>query len=74
MTAKHRCKKRYNALNSRDLRDGFWKWGGAIEETMRWLPKAKRWRIDNGEYATAIAFCPYCGIDLMTLVPDAAKS
>lgn len=47
----------------------FYLWGGAITESMEYHEDVQAWRIDNGEYASAVRFCPYCGLDLMTLVP-----
>lgn len=66
----HDCPQ-YDALNPTELADlppWFYLHGGAIASAMHYHRAAHRWRIDNGEYASAIAFCPYCGLDLLTLV------
>lgn len=63
---RHQC-PRALALRNIDLESFF---GPAISDTMHYYPEKGVWGIDNGEYGTAIAFCPYCGLELMTLVID----
>lgn len=68
----HKCAKKANALH-KGLAPEYDMWGGAIGSDMEYIPEIDRWRIDNGEYASAIAFCPFCGIELATLVPTEGR-
>jgi hypothetical protein len=66
-TIVHEC-ARFDAINAVADPDFHW-YGMAINRRLTWVASARAWRADNGEYAVAVAFCPWCGLDLMTLVP-----
>jgi hypothetical protein len=72
MPLSHDCSEIYRSLNfvgEKYLADpkprGY---GSAIDSTMEYDLETARWWIGNGEYGSPIRYCPYCGLDLMTLV------
>lgn len=66
--ASHQCPE-YGPIHAGiPLEDNHTLWGGAISNRMRYEANSRRWWIDNGEYASPIRFCPWCGIDLGSLV------
>ena len=47
--------------------------GNAITDSIHNFEDSKFWWIDNDEYASPILFCPFCGLELKTLLDDAYK-
>jgi hypothetical protein len=66
-TAEHCCPQydpAHDGIAREDYHDHF---GSAISNLMRYEANSARWWIGNGEYASPIRFCPWCGVDLATL-------
>ena len=46
-------------------------WGAAIDNLM-WYAGG-HWWIGNDEYASSVIYCPYCGIELDTLLENSER-
>lgn len=67
-TARHECPQYAPTNDGIPAEDNHNLYGGAISNRMRHDANGGRWWIDNGEYASPIRFCPWCGVELATLV------
>lgn len=62
----HVCKKFEEANKGLTVKD--YGYGPATFDSMIYVEANKRWWMDNGEYASPIIYCPYCGIKLDSLL------
>lgn len=66
-TARHECPD-FQVFDDTIPREDYHNmYGGAISNRMALDANSGYWWIDNGEYASAIRFCPWCGVELATL-------
>ena len=72
----HYCEKYRNLIKEvkkLDSEKQHYMFGPAITDYMFNYEDSIFWWIDNGEYSSPILFCPYCGLELKTLLDDTSK-